>query len=98
VRGRVETTDLARDDLHQIWAHIASHNVSAADRMLRKLSAAFDLLTTFSGMGTDRPDLGGYLRSWPVKPYLIFFRKSPDGIIVVRVLHGARDVSESDFH
>ncbi len=31
------------------------------------------------------------LRSFTVSPYILFYRPVPDGIRLVRVLHGARD-------
>lgn len=33
------------------------------------------------------------LRSSPVGNYLIFYRPLPDGIEILRVLHGARDIA-----
>ena len=95
--GRVEITPAAREDLHQIWEYIAERKPAAADRIVSKLSRAFDLLTTFSGMGDDCADLGRGLRSWPVKPYLVFFRPTGGGIEVIRILHGARDLDASYF-
>jgi toxin ParE1/3/4 len=43
---------------------------------------------------TTNPNLAD-LRQWPVpgfEKYLIFYRPAEDGIDVVRVLHGARDL------
>ena len=39
-----------------------------------------------------RPDLAPGLRASPVGNYVIFYRPIHDGIEVVRVLHGARDI------
>jgi toxin ParE1/3/4 len=43
-------------------------------------------------MGAERSDLATALRSWPLDNYLIFYKPLPDGIEVLRVLHGARDL------
>ena len=43
-------------------------------------------------MGRKRPELGHELRSFVIKNYVIFYDPIPDGIFVVRVLHGARDI------
>ncbi|USU03524.1 type II toxin-antitoxin system RelE/ParE family toxin [Sphingomonadaceae bacterium OTU29MARTA1] len=49
-------------------------------------------------MLADNPNLGAMwfdgsrgLRSFTVSPYILFYRPVPDGIRLVRVLHGARD-------
>lgn len=43
-------------------------------------------------MGKQREDILVGLRSFPVKPYVIFYNKISDGIEVIRILHQARDV------
>jgi toxin ParE1/3/4 len=45
-------------------------------------------------MGTACDDLMQGLRAWPVGKHVIFFRSVRDGIEIVRVVHGARDVSK----
>ena len=43
-------------------------------------------------VGRQRPDLAPNLRSLPAGNYVIFYRPIPDGIQLIRVLHGARDI------
>jgi toxin ParE1/3/4 len=43
-------------------------------------------------LGRSRTDLHPGLRSFPFGRYVIFYRPLDDGIEVVRVLHGARDI------
>lgn len=50
------------------------------------------MLSQFPNIGNQRDDLLAGLRSFPVKPYIIFYNKITDGIEVVRVLHQARDI------
>ena len=48
-------------------------------------------------MGKARPDLADGLRSIPTRtPYIIFYLPDTDGLLVVRVLHHARDI-DADF-
>jgi toxin ParE1/3/4 len=47
--------------------------------------------------GPRREDLAPGLRFYPVGNYLIFYRPGDDGIILVRVLHGARDYLTRNF-
>lgn len=43
-------------------------------------------------MGRLRDELTEGLRSFPVGRYVIFYRIVQDGVEIVRVLHGARDL------
>lgn len=43
-------------------------------------------------MGRARPELATGVRSFPFGRYVIFYAPLDDGIDVVRVLHGARDI------
>ncbi len=45
-------------------------------------------------MGRKREELAPLLRSFPVGNYVIFYRPASGGIQIIRVLHGARDVSK----
>lgn len=45
-----------------------------------------------SGLGRARHELLVKLRSFTFKNYVIFYQPATDGIEVLRVLHGARDV------
>ena len=49
-------------------------------------------------MGRARPELSGGLRSFPTRtPYIIFYLPNDDGLLVVRVLHHARDIDAEYF-
>ncbi len=43
-------------------------------------------------MGQSADDLAPALRRFPVGNFLIFYAITEDGIAVIRVLHGARDI------
>jgi toxin ParE1/3/4 len=45
-------------------------------------------------IGQDRNDLAARLRSAPTGNYIIFYRSLEDGIQIIRVIHGARDIQE----
>jgi toxin ParE1/3/4 len=83
----------ARNDLQEIYDHIAKDNPSAARRVLTRLRDLARMLAGAPAMGRNRPELGPNIRSFVADRYVIFYRPSrPAGIEVVRVLHGARDV------
>ncbi len=56
------------------------------------LDEQFRVLATQPSMGRARDELAPDVRSFPFGRYVIFYMPLDDGIDVVRVLHGARDV------
>ncbi len=64
----------------------------AALNWLEDLSREFDLLLRFSKIGESVDNLHPGLRRTIFSDYLIFYRQINDGIEVVRVLHGSRDM------
>jgi toxin ParE1/3/4 len=82
----------AEADLDDIWWHIAQDNPDAADRLLDNIDERCTTLAQFPYISTSRDELMPALRSLPVGNYLIFYLPIPDGIEVVRVLPGMRDI------
>jgi toxin ParE1/3/4 len=90
--ARVIHTRQARDDLLSIWSYIAADNPSAADRLLDTIDRRCAALAENPKLGPARPDIAAELRYFPVGSYLIFYREVSEGVEIVRVLHGARNV------
>ena len=94
--GRVIRTGRAEQDLLDIWRYIARDNYQAADRFLDKLDQAFQTLSSSPKMGRNRSkdSLVPGLRSFPVEHYVILYRElnEADGVVVIRVIHAARDI------
>ena len=90
--SRYRLTEQARADLDEIWLYIAEDNIPAADRFFDTLHERFVLLAGQPFLGRARPELAPNLRSLPVGNYVMLYRPIDDGIEVVRVLHGARDI------
>jgi toxin ParE1/3/4 len=91
----VHRTRQSEDDLLDIWRYIAQDNPDAADRVLARIGSALDLLARNPLMGPARPDLRDDLRYFASGRYLILYSAHEDGIMVVRVLHGARHLPDS---
>ncbi len=89
----VRRSALAEQDYRQIWRYIAADNADAADRLLLRIDSKLLVYAENPGMGTARDRLGPALRSFPVGNYVVFYRLVAEGIELVRVLHGARDMS-----
>jgi toxin ParE1/3/4 len=97
----------ALDDLGEIWAYrlylpradaertVSLYN-SASDAFAARIDRKFHALARQPGMGRARPELNKDLRSLAVGRHVIFYLPLSNGIEVVRVLHGARDI-EAEF-
>jgi plasmid stabilization system protein ParE len=84
----------AREDLWEIWDYLAQHaSLDIADRIVSELHQAMVKLAENPESGYLRTDLGEEpLRFWHVHSYLVVYMPDSNPLIVVRVLHGARDV------
>lgn len=87
----------ARSDLFSIWQHVADTDPGAADRLTERLRARVQLLRQFPDVGVARPDIRDDVRMLVEAPFLILTRVTPDAVQVVRVLHGARDITAENF-
>jgi toxin ParE1/3/4 len=93
--GVIRRTRSSQKDYESIWDYIARDDPAAADNLLRTFDDKLDLLSQFQHVGTARPELRPRLRSFPVGNYLLFYRPLRNGIELVRVLHGARDLKRA---
>ncbi|MEH1999071.1 MAG: type II toxin-antitoxin system RelE/ParE family toxin [Nostoc sp.] len=83
---------LAETDLLDIWNFIANDSFEKADQFLLNIDSKLKILAENPSLGRQRDSLIPNLRSFPVKSYLIFYCPINQGIEVIRVLHGARDI------
>jgi toxin ParE1/3/4 len=88
----------AARDLEECARYIRKDSPRSARRFLRSAKATCRMLLRFpkigSSYGSTRSELAE-LRVFPVKGfanYLLFYRPIRQGIALVRVLHGARDI------
>jgi toxin ParE1/3/4 len=85
-------------ELGAIWARIATVDPDAATRAIELAYETFATLAREPGSGRLRKFHGSRLkdiRSWHITGldnYLVFYRPVPEGIQVLHVWHGARDV------
>lgn len=90
--ARLRVSRRASADLLDIWLFIAQDSQEAADRHLSVLHEKFRTLSLQPGIGRRRDELRAGMRSFPAGKHIIYYRESRDGILILRVLHGARDV------
>ena len=84
---------LAKADIIDIWRTIADSNPNAATRMVRRIDERIKRLADFPELGPERPDLAPDLRVLIEGNYLILYRLTETSVEVVRVVHGARDMT-----
>lgn len=83
----------AEDDLDEIIDYIASDNPKAGLKLYETFLKQFEYLSLFPEVGRSRKEFYPTVRSLPVENYVIFFRESSP-VEIIRVLHGARDITE----
>jgi toxin ParE1/3/4 len=79
-------------DMDSIWLFIAADNSEAADKCIDKIEERCRTLAKYPLISQSRDDIVPDLRYLIVDSYLVFYFPLDDGIDIVRVLHGARDV------
>lgn len=89
---KIHKSPEAENDLDEIWWYIAQDNPDCADKLLDDIEEASRKLVRFANMGRNRDELHPGLKSFPVGMYLIFYMPISGGILIVRVLHGMRDI------
>jgi toxin ParE1/3/4 len=89
-------SELAEQDLEDIWVYITGQNPLASDKQIAQILNRLPMLAQFPDMGKKQDTLLQGLRSFPVKPYIVFYVKVEDGIEILRILHQSRDY-ESQF-
>jgi toxin ParE1/3/4 len=98
MQRRVVRSSESLRDVVELADFIARSNLDAALRFLDAVEATYQFLIANPDVGQlcrfDNPETEG-LRVWPVERFpnhLVFYRSTNDGVVVERVLHGARDI------
>jgi toxin ParE1/3/4 len=80
--------------LREIWAHVALEASEAiATRLIDQIEAGLRRVAEFPLSGAPREQLSPGLRMMIVGSYVIYYAPRDAELIVVRVLHGARDAA-----
>ncbi len=83
----------AAADLERIGDDIAQYSPLAAERTIARLEEISRLLRDFPRIGAIRDDIEAGMRIFPVGNHLVLFRALEDGVQIVRVVDGRRDLS-----
>lgn len=85
----------AESDLDGIWYHVAkeSGSIEIANRLIDSITDRFCLLAGFPYMGRSRDhDFGVGCRSFAVGGYVIVYGVDGDDVLILRVVHGHREM------
>jgi toxin ParE1/3/4 len=83
----------ARNDLHSILAYgVETYGRERAESYLRAIDQAIDRVREFPEIGAIYPGLRPPLRSITSGKHRIFYERSGDVIMIIRVLHQSMDV------
>jgi len=91
---RLRISEPAREDLLEIWQHVASNNPEAAARLMRSFKETFEKLLRFPNLGRERPELAIGIRSFPTGKYVVLYQPANEVLEIVRVRHGATKLDE----
>jgi len=85
----------AEADLDEIWLYVAEESGSThtADHLIDTITQRFLLLATFPYVGRlHEQELGVGRRSWPVGEYAIVYCVEGEDVLILRVVHGRRQL------
>ncbi|AGY58301.1 type II toxin-antitoxin system RelE/ParE family toxin [Gloeobacter kilaueensis] len=83
---------LAIQDLEEISDQFAKTSIEAGERFFQEFQRKCRLLVSFANSGKSYNFIRPGLRGLPVDGYIIFYRLLEDGVEILRVLSGRRDL------
>jgi toxin ParE1/3/4 len=86
----------AETDLDDIWLYVAreSGSIEIANRLIDTITARFLVLGQFPRIGRSRhEDFGSGYRSMPVGEYVIVYCIEREDALILRVVHGKRELA-----
>jgi len=93
--ARFVFTEEAETQFLEILDYLADESESAAVRVRHAIDDAVGMLADSPGIGHTREDLTDRaLKFWSVYSYLVVYDPESRTLIIVAVLHGARDVGQ----
>jgi toxin ParE1/3/4 len=92
--GFVRFSRQAKADLLDIWLWIAQDSVHTADRVIGELERRAAQLQDNPQLGPARPEIHPEARSLVVERWLVLYMQVDGGVMVVRVVDGARDLQK----
>ncbi|MCH8042675.1 MAG: type II toxin-antitoxin system RelE/ParE family toxin [Planctomycetes bacterium] len=93
--SRSDFSDLAQQDLRNIFTYIAADNPGAAAKFVASLEASCQSLADYPEMGERIAEPGGgAYRRFVVRNYVVLYRIIEGGVEIASVIHDARDIDK----
>jgi toxin ParE1/3/4 len=96
-KKRVVNRLSARRDVKQLLEWINKDSPAAAVALAERLKSKLQTLQNHPEIGPSQPEIAPDARLLSLRPFIILYRISGDQIEIVRVLHGARNVTPELF-
>ena len=89
---QITRSTLAECDFRAAVEYLLEYSEPAAEKFANDLTSRLRMVADQPLMGRERDDLGSGVRSTVVGRYVIFYRYTSDEMIVLRIIHGSRDI------
>ena len=83
---------LASQDLNEIANYFAANNVKAGEKFFQDFNRKCKQLVSFPNSGKSYEEIYPKLNGIPLAGYIIFYRIFDDGIEILRVISGRRNL------
>jgi toxin ParE1/3/4 len=84
---------LASHDLNEIADRFTVNNIEAGERFFQDFAHRCQQLVDFPNLGRSYAEIRPDLRGLPLNGYIIFYRILDDGIEILRVVSGRRNLA-----
>jgi toxin ParE1/3/4 len=83
---------LAAQDLNDIADYFATYNVRAGEKFFQSFNQKCQQLVSFPNSGKRYEEIAPNLKGISLSGYIIFYRTIDDGVEILRVISGRRDL------
>jgi toxin ParE1/3/4 len=84
----------ASADLDEIGDYFLDRSVEAGERWFQDFNQKCKYLAQFPSIGRSYSDIRSYLRGVPLSGFIIFYRLKGNGIEIMRIVSGRRNLDE----
>lgn len=87
-------SEAAITDINQICDYVAQNNPRSASHLFDTIRQKCKLVANFPNMGKKYDQIRPNLRGFLVNDYIIFYYAQDDGIYIVRIINGYRNLEQ----
>jgi toxin ParE1/3/4 len=94
---KLRFTRRAREDLLDIWLYIEPRSPLIADQVYDRIERNCQHLRDHPQLGPARPEIGDGARALIIERWIALYRLMEDGVQIVRIVDGARDLTHIEW-